>query len=186
MEQLPSYDAAAESHSFTLDGEVPIDVRIAEIENGVLEVNVMVSEEAEQTADISEVSFDVGAPVRWTSSPDGESRQGEDGMDTDVEGSFEPGPEDQPREEVTFHLTGENGPLTIDDLNGEQFNVSLTNVGPYGGPRDGDAEVNGFVPDPNSGEALMAMLSRDWEEDDDPPNEEEQELPEDELQNPIW
>ena len=92
---------------------------------------------------------------------------------TDVAANFAPGAADMPREEVSFIIGSETGPLSPEDFSEVQFAVSLVNVGPHGGPRDGATDVTGNAPDFASNGYIPPLHDEDMEDDWDSEDETE-------------
>lgn len=174
--------------SFTLDGEVPIDVTVSPWENGAIKVDLSVSQDSELVGDIGRVEFSLADEDteggNWLFSPDATETEKNptEGQPWDGAITFRDasGP-DSPFEE-TYFLVGHNpGDLTPGDFVGQNISVFLENVGTIGGIRDGSTVTSGDVPTPGAtGQTQMAGLpmlgeDADWVDslDDDDMDDED-------------
>ncbi|KNG94406.1 hypothetical protein ATO11_09460 [Pseudaestuariivita atlantica] len=150
--------------SFDLAGDVPVTVSVDAWEEGSLRVTIGIADDAENTADITGIGFDVAADNVWAYSGEGTKDLTGGAYGTDVAFTFDAGAADMPREDVSLIIGSDDGPLSAEDLAGQTFAVSLSNVGPYEGPRDDSVELLGMSP--VSDEAID-MLMTDPEPEDD-------------------
>jgi hypothetical protein len=166
--------------SFTLDGEVPIDVTVSPWENGALKVDLSVSQDSQLVGDIDRVEFSLAdedtTGGNWLFSPDAAETEKNptDGQPWDGAIAFRDasGPE-SPFEE-TYFLIGHNlSDLTPEDFVGQNISVFLDNVGEFGGLRDGTSVTSGEVPAPGAAAEMqmagLPMLGEDaaWGGDPD-------------------
>ena len=158
-------DASA-PFSFTLDGEVPIDVTVSPWENGALKVDLSVSQESQLVGDIDRVEFSLAdedtTGGNWLFSPDAAETEKNptDGQPWDGAIAFRDASGPEAPFEETYFLVGHNlSDLTPEDFVGQNISVFLDNVGEFGGLRDGTSVTSGEVPAPGAAaEMQMAGL----------------------------
>lgn len=157
--------------TFTITGEVNVQVLVTELENGTLKFDMQVLDDTGSIGDLNAIYFDLlddtltdglsvsGDDVTGSvfkadgvtkvdnfTNINGEVVKEYDKFDSGVQFGTAGIGEDDIRE-TSFVLSHESEPLTIDMLLSQDFAVRLTSVGEEGGERDGSLKLGGEAPE---------------------------------------
>ena len=161
------------SHTFTIEGDVNVEITITELADGTLQFDLKVLNDTGSIGDLNALFFDINELVDPSSLyvDSGEDVTGtafkEDGVTkvdnfTNMNGEvikeydkFDGGvqfgsqgiAEDDIRE-TSFILASSDGDLTLADFNMSDFGIRLTSVGEEDGSRDGSLKLGGTMPEP--------------------------------------